>query len=294
MTETTRMTQPFRLPTAAGRHVDGLIDLPREPGERPAIVLCHGFKGFMEWGFFPHLAELLSERGFVTVRFNLSGSGMEPGQDRATDLAGFTANTCSRELEDLDAVLSAVAGEHPQPLAAGRIDRGRIGLLGHSRGGGAAVLTAARQEWRERLSALVTWASVATFDRFSDQDKETWRRQGTLPVVNARTGQELALGLGLLKDLETHRHALDVERAASEVGPPWLIVHGGADESVPVEEARRLAARAEEGGVEHRLAVIEGAGHTFGATHPFEHPTPHLTEAMNLTQTWFRRHVRGE
>lgn len=293
MTEMTRMTQPFRLPTTAGRHVDGRIDFPREPGERPGIVVCHGFKGFMDWGFFPYLAELLAERGFVAVCFNFSGSGMEPGLDRATDSAAFTANTFSRELEDLDAVLRAVTGEHPEPLAPGRIDAARIGLLGHSRGGGTAILTAARQEWRERLSALVTWASVATFDRFGDEEKETWRREGTFPIVNARTGQELALGLGLLEDLEANRRSLDVERAAREVGPPWLIVHGGDDESVPVEEARRLSARAEEGGVEHRLEVIAGAGHTFGATHPFEHPTPHLTEAMNLTQGWFRRYVRG-
>jgi dienelactone hydrolase len=62
------------------------------------------------------------------------------------------------EMADLSAVLEA-AGES---IAPGRVDRGRLGLFGHSRGGGNAILAAAREP---RVRALVTWAAVATFDR---------------------------------------------------------------------------------------------------------------------------------
>ena len=65
-------TTPFTLETPTAL-LHGLVDLPDEPGERPTVVICHGFKGFMEWGFFPALATLLAERGFVAVRVNLSG-----------------------------------------------------------------------------------------------------------------------------------------------------------------------------------------------------------------------------
>ncbi|MEM7587593.1 MAG: hypothetical protein AAF560_29665 [Acidobacteriota bacterium] len=41
----------------------------------------------------------------------------------------------------------------------------------------------------------------------------------------------------------------------------------------------------------HELLVIEGAGHTFGAQHPFAGPTPDLIAAMNATQTWLKRHL---
>ena len=128
-------TVPFTLqgPTAL---LHGLVDLPDEPGERPAVVICHGFKGFMEWAFFPALAALLAERGYVAVRFNLSGTGMRPGDERVTDPDAFRANTYSRELAELLAVLDATG----QSIAPGRVDRGRIGLVGHSRGGGDALL----------------------------------------------------------------------------------------------------------------------------------------------------------
>ncbi|HSK78002.1 MAG TPA: alpha/beta hydrolase, partial [Thermoanaerobaculia bacterium] len=75
---------PFTLETPSRNTLHGLVDLPEAPGERPTVVVCHGFKGFMEWGFFPHLATLLAERGMTVIRFNLSGTGMRPGDELVT------------------------------------------------------------------------------------------------------------------------------------------------------------------------------------------------------------------
>lgn len=286
------MSTSFSLAAPSGGTIHGRIDEPAAPGPRPTVVICHGFKGFMDWGFFPSLAELLAERGFLAVRFNFSGSGMEPGEDRATDLDGFRRNTFSRELEDLDTVLAALSGEDGEPgLAAGRADMNAVGLFGHSRGGGAALLGATRGRFAERLRALVTWASVATFDRFDEATRAHWREQGVLPVLNARTGQELHLGIELLEDLEAHAERLDLESAAGEVAAPWLILHGDADESVPVEEGRRLLEAAQAAPSLVQYEEITGASHTFGAKHPFAGPTPELIQAMNATQGWFRRHL---
>ncbi len=280
-------TTLFALPSSSGATLDGLVDLPdpqRHPGARPAVVICHGFKGFMEWGFFPHLATLLAERGFVAVRCNLSGSGMRPGDDRVADPEAFRANTHSREVEDFLAVLAATGTE----IAAGQVDTARIGLFGHSRGGGNALLAAAREPWRESVRALVTWAAVAELDRYPADQKEAWRRDGELPVVNARTGQQLALGRGLLEDLAAHRAELDLLAAAAYRRAPWLIVHGGRDESVPFSDAERLAAHA---AAPAELLQIPEADHTFGSRHPFAGPSPWLIQALNATQSWFRRHL---
>jgi alpha-beta hydrolase superfamily lysophospholipase len=276
-------TVPFTVETGSAT-LHGVADLPDLPGERPAVVICHGFKGFMEWGFFPHLASLLAARGFVAVRFNLSGAGMRPGNELVTDLAAFRENTYSRELADLLAVLSSLG----ETIAPGRVDRRRLGLFGHSRGGGNALLAAAAPAWRERVRALVTWAAIAEVDRFTPEQKEDWRRAGELPVVNARTGQRLALGLGLLDEVEQRRAELDLLAAAAARGAPWLIVHGGEDESVPVAEAHRLAAHA---GGPKELLVLPGAHHTLGVRHPFAGPTPQLIQALNATQRWFRAHL---
>ncbi len=57
---------------------------------------------------------------------------------------------------------------------------------------------------------------------------------------------------------------------------------------MPVEAGRQLAAAAAD---PHRLEIVAGGSHTFGAQHPFAGPTPALIEALNATQAWFRRHL---
>lgn len=268
----------------ADRNLVGVVHLPDEGGSRPAVVICHGFKGFMEWGFHPHLADLLAARGFVAIRFNLSGSGMSPGDELVTDIEAFRTATFSKDLAELSSIVRSVGRE----IAPGVADPDKLAVIGHSRGGGTALLAAAALP----LKALVTWSAVSTFDRLGPQEKDQWRAAGSVPIVNARTGQELALGTEVLDDLEANRSLLDLSAAASAREAPWLIIHGEEDETVPVEEAVTLAAAATAAGSEASLLRIPGASHTFGASHPFAGPTPHLIEAMNATQSWLRRYLK--
>ena len=272
---------PFALDTPHGSRLRGVVQVPEASGPKPTVVVCHGFKGFMEWGFFPSLAELLCGRGFTVVRFNFSGSGMQPGDELVTAPEAFRRATFSKDVADLEALLAAAGTE----IAPDQIDRGRLGLLGHSRGGGTAILAAASAP---SIKALVTWSAVSTFDRMGEVATAQWRQDGFLPIVNARTGQSLEMGIEVLDDLDANREALDIQRAAADRTAPWLIVHGGDDETVPASEARDLAGRARD---PLELLVIEGGSHTFGAVHPFAGPTAELIQALNATQTWFRRHV---
>ncbi len=276
--------RPFSL-ECEGTTLFGVLHASHRNGPRPTVVLCHGFKGFMDWGFFPPLADLLAARGFTVIRFNYSGTGQRPGEDAVSDLDAFRGNSHSQEVAETLAVLSATGTEIGPDIA----DPERIALVGHSRGGAAAILTAAEPSLAGRLKALITWAAIATIDRYDAEVKARWRDDGELLIVNGRTGQQLPLGLELLDDIEQRADAsLDLLAAAGRRSAPWLVIHGTADETVRVDDAHQLAAAA---AGEHALHLIEGAGHTFGARHPFAGPTPHLTEAFNATQTWLRRHL---
>lgn len=275
----------FSFTVPDGHTLNGILDLPDEPGPHPALVDCHGFKGFMEWGFHPYLADLLAARGITVVRFNFRSSGMQPGDELVTDEEAFARRTVGEDVADIHALLDGLAGGE---LAADHVDGDRLALLGHSRGGGAAILAAAAEPWRERLKALVTWAAVGTFERVSEEDKARWRQVGALPVVNARTNQALRLDVSLLEDGEARREEYALEAAAERRTAPWLLLHGAEDETVPVAEAESLAAAA---GGTFEKHVIAAGNHTFGAQHPFVGPTPELIEAMNATQSWLRRHL---
>lgn len=276
--------ETFRFETSRGHVLDGLLDLPDEAGPRPTVLLCHGFKGFMEWGFFPYVAQRLAESGMTVVRFNLSGSGMRPGEDWVSYPEAFRNATYTKDLEELGEILSAV-GER---IAPGRADREAMGLLGHSRGGGTSILAANASPGRALLRALVTWSAISTVERLTEKEIDAWRTSGAFPVINSRTGQKLELGTTVLEDVLTHRSQLDVERAARLREMPWLIVHGEDDETVPLAEGESLADAA---GEPSEYLPVPGAGHTFGAQQPFAGTTPQLELALDATRNWFKRHL---
>ena len=249
---------------------------------RPAVLVVHGFKGFKDWGMFPPLAERLAQAGFSAVSFNLSGSGVGDAGE-FTWPERFGHNTFSAELADIATVLDA--------LAAGKLSTAPptgIGLVGHSRGGGMGVLQAARDT---RIKALVTWAAISTVERWPDDgERALWRSAGKLEVLNTRTGQVLPLYTDTLDDVERHaRGVLDIPGAAGRVTAPWLILHGEADPSVPLAEAQRLARAASRGTA--RFVPVAGAGHTFGAAHPWRGTTAELDLVMKETVGWLSRHL---
>ena len=248
---------------------------------RPAVVVIHGFKGFKDWGMFPPAAERLAQAGFTVVTFNFSGSGVD-AQGEFAFADPFGRNTYSLELEDIDRVLAAL--EHGE---LGTAAPSSLGLLGHSRGGGGAILHAAGDP---RIRALVTWSAIATVDRWPAATRESWRQRGILDIVNARTGQVLPLYTDLLDDLEQNGGgSLDIEAAAARMAAPWLIVHGTDDETVAFADAERL--RAASAAPVTELLAVEGAGHTFGTVHPWAGMPPEFDQVLRASTTWFARHL---
>jgi alpha-beta hydrolase superfamily lysophospholipase len=269
-----------RLPGALG---DVLVDVRAGGREspRPAVVVVHGFKGFKDWGLWPPFAERLARAGCSAVTLNLSGSGVDDSGEFVFP-ERFGHNTFSAELQDLRRVVDA--------LAAGELGvapPASIGLLGHSRGGGIAVLHAAGDP---RVRALATWAAISTVDRWPTQQRQAWRAAGVNDVKNTRTGQVLPQYPDVLDDIESHGTELDIEGAARRVAVPWLIVHGSEDEAVSLHEGERLAAAG--GRPTTRFLPVEGAGHTFGAAHPWRGGTPELERVMDATLAFFAAELR--
>jgi len=239
---------------------------------RPAVVVVHGFKGFKDWGMFPVFADRLARAGFTAVSFNMSGSGVDDAGE-FTRPDRFRRNTYSAELADLASVVDGLAGG-----ALGTAAPTSIGMVGHSRGGGMAVLHAAGDR---RIRALVTWAAISGVQRWSESARAEWRARGHTDIVNTRTGQVLELGTDILDDIETRAPALDIPAAAAAVNVPWLIVHGTDDESVPVAESNRLAAAS--GRETTRLLHVERTGHGFGGAHPWKPPVADAERVFDAT-----------
>jgi len=255
----------FTLTSDEGLPIRGDFDTPQHP--RALIVVVHGFKGFKDWGFFPWLAETLCNGHFAVCRFNMSRSGIGENPDSFDRLDRFAGDTYSVELADLRTVV-----RHCRSMT-----RLPIFLLGHSRGGGVALLGA--RDVGDGLQGVITWSSISHCDRWDEATKAQWRRDGHLDVMNARTKQVMPMSIRMLDDYEANRERFDILAATAALDVPLLVVHGGRDESVPVGESEEIAARANDAS----RIVIGTATHTYNAIHPLVHVPVQLALAADVS-----------
>ena len=99
----TELTEEFETVAANGRPIRG--DAWIVPNADVAVVLCHGFKGFARWGFFPWLAGQMADAGFTTIAFDFSGSGVGPDRQSFSEPEAFADQTFSEGVDDLDRVM---------------------------------------------------------------------------------------------------------------------------------------------------------------------------------------------
>ncbi len=257
------MTQ-FTIPSAEGLTIQGDLDAPE--GARALVVIVHGFKGFKDWGFFPWLSDGLSRDRSAVCRFNMSRSGIGERPDSFDRLDLFADDTYTTQIDDLRRVVRYCQARLALPTF----------LVGHSRGGGIALLAASGMD---NLCGVVTWSAIARADRWDEPTKALWRRNGSMDILNARTNDVMRMSTRILDDYDEHRDQLDIQAAVSRLRNPMLVLHGGRDESVPVEESQLLASA----GRDVTRVIIRNASHTYGAIHPLVHEPAELRMAAAVT-----------
>jgi pimeloyl-ACP methyl ester carboxylesterase len=241
---------------------------------RALVVIVHGFKGFKDWGFFPWLSQRLLRERFAVCRFNMSRCGIGENPESFDRLDLFEGDTYSIELADLRRAVGLAQREFPSLPTY---------LVGHSRGGGVALLGA---QDVEHLRGVVAWSPISRVDRWDDATKREWRTRGFAEVLNARTRQMMRTSTAALDDVEANLERLDILAAASRLSVPLLVVHGARDESVPSAEGQEIASRANDAS----FLLIDRASHTFNAIHPLIHVPFELHLAAEVTAHFIAAH----
>jgi uncharacterized protein len=247
------------------------------------LVFIHGFKGFKDWGFVPYLGNYLSDKGFFVITFNFSHNGIGDNKNEFTELDKFAKNTFSREIKELDELISAFRNGFFEGIET----NSKIGLIGHSRGGAIALLTASK---RKDISAMATWAAIAKLDRYSTRQKEEWRKKGFFEVINTRTNQMMRLDVKLLNDIEENSSgSLNIPDALQKINCPLLIAHGNLDMAVPIKEAEQLYEWSQKSNTE--FFKIYGTGHTFDIVHPFAGTSEKFEKLLEKSTKFFNQHL---
>ena len=229
---------------------------------KPIVLFVHGFKGFKDWGAFNVMADYFANNGFVFAKINLSHNGttVEEPLDFA-DLEAFGNNNFSIEQDDIQATIDALLKDGL--VISSEANLSEIYLVGHSRGGGAAILKTLDDD---RIKKLATLAAINDFKgRYSEEVLELWKKEGVYYIYNDRTGQKMPMYYQIVKDYLDNEERLNVKQAIKKMNKPFIALHGTADETLPVSMLHEI--KSWNGKVE--TIEIDDANHIFGSIHPY-------------------------
>lgn len=220
------------------------LDYTFHEGERESkniVVLGHGVTGNKDRPFVVALGEGLAAAGIPALRFSFSGNGGSEGK--------FTDSTISKEVEDLGTVLDALEAH-------------TVCYVGHSMGGAVGVLRASKDS---RIQLLVSLAGMVHTKAFAQ------REFGDVTPDEGFMWDEpdCPLSQAYMDDLTQIDTVVDL---SPQITVPWLLVHGGEDDVVPIEDSHDILAKANS---QTQLITLEDANHVFSDEH-----TPVMVEKV--------------
>ncbi|RLC60992.1 MAG: hypothetical protein DRI48_11265, partial [Chloroflexi bacterium] len=269
-----------------------------EPAERPLPLLLyvHG-GGWIEGSKDGCPGETFARRGYAVacVDYRLASS-----QDGCPAELTFPA-----QIRDLRAAVRWLR-QHADEYG---LDPDRFGAFGDSSGGHLAALLGvshgvpdpgdtANVDISDAVQAVVDWFGPVDVTQGPVVFEEDPCTTSWDTLVETYGGEEtpyfywtLAWGTflgGSLTDptvLERAAWASPLTYVDAD-DPPFLIIHGEADDMVPIGQSERLAAALQEAGVDVTFICLPGIGHGFGA------PEEVAPEFLNPTLEFLERHLK--
>lgn len=238
--------------------------MPEAEGPVPAVLMFHGLGSSRNevGNLFADASEALADRGIASLRIDFRGFGESSG-----DTGAFTLD---RQLDDALAALDALTETEG-------IDPARIGAMGFSFGGGAAIeLGAARPA---QIKSMVLWSSIGDYEAqmLESMGQKVFDRAAEDGIVGIDFGwRTMALKQGFFESLKQH----DLFSALAKY-PGALLVVNGADDDYRRHTDKMLEAAA---GDKKSALAIEAADHVFHVYTPSKSRVPELIEA---TVEWF-------
>jgi putative redox protein len=223
----------LRFRGAFGDELSGRLEQPR--GEiRGHALFAHCFTCSKDLRAAREISRALADRGFAVLRFDFTGLGESEGD--------FAGSDFSSNVSDLVAAADFLRAEREAPSL----------LVGHSLGGAAAIVAAARITEVRGVATIGAPSEAAHLrDTLLRENPEL---EGSEEAEVELAGRRFRIRRQLLEDLE----AQNVEAAVAALERPLLVLHAPDDEIVGIEHAERLFAAARQ---PRSLVALDGADH---------------------------------
>lgn len=211
----TAETKKTEFPTATGEKLAASLELPSGT-PRAFALFAHCFSCTKDIKAAREIARHLRGEGFAVLRFDFTGLGSSEGD--------FANTNFSSNVDDLVSAADFLRDEFEAPSI----------LIGHSLGGAAAIVAAARVP---EVKGVATIGAPAHADHVLDQLGERRaqiEKDGIAEVQLA--GRPFTVKKQFIDDL-SNQHVLD---AASALKRPLLVMHAPRDATVGIENATEI------------------------------------------------------
>ena len=261
-----------------GLKIYALLTVPR--GERPAsgwpvIIFNHGYippDQYRTTERYVAYVDGFARSGYIVFRSDYRGHGSSEGEPSS----GHTTPDYTID------VLNAVASMKRYPDA----DPDRIGMWGHSMGGG---ITVRAMVVSQDIKAGVIWAgTTAPYSELVDAWRH-WRSGGPTetpdPDHPGRRGLEEMFEIyGTPEENPEFWNSISPTAYLADLSGPLQLHHGTADESVPVEFSQNLYAQLAAIDERTELYIYEGDNHNLSNS---------FGTAMQRSIQFFDKYVKG-
>ena len=250
--------------TSGGQQVVGMLHLPAKGRKKaPCVVLLHGYKGNKAetHRLFVKASRVFSEIGIASLRFDFRGHGDSEGD--------FSTMTIGSELKDAKAAMKFIRS---QP----EIDPNKIGILGLSLGGMIASLLVSEDA---KIKTTVLWSAVSELGPLV-KARMTPAAMRQLELMGCVDEYGWAVGKQFIDESASFNALGALVKAKGHV----LLIHGDADETVPVRSTLNYSAALKKAKKPHFVHIIPGGDHTYNSLQ-WE------MEVLSLTLEWFRMHL---
>jgi len=266
------MTKKVTFKNNKKQRLVGILNLPEGKGLFPAVIICHGFKGYKEQLHLKTIAAQLAKNGIVALRFDF-GNGVGESYGKLENI------TFTQYLGDLKTAIDYISKQK-------FIDKKRIGLVGHSLGG-QLILTYTPTD--KRIKVLVDLAGVVFRGGGKTHMEKTIKpqlkqaeRTGYFFIKSKRTGNKYKIKTIYYFDLLKY----DTPAQVKKIKTPVLIIHGSKDETVDLAHPRlayRLLKQPK------KLVIIPGAPHTWRGK---DDPGGKFQKKINpIVVSWFKQYL---
>lgn len=251
------MEQPTHFYNQQGEKIAGTFHLPKRSAGS-GVVFGHCFTCSRHTRIIRQICSELAEKDVLALRFDFSGNGQSEGE--------FSACNYSKQIAEMQTAAGVIAEKGAR----------RIGLAGHSMGAVIAVLTAVRTKTVKAVCALAGRLSGLNATHFFSKEQLRELEDTGRISFNSR-GRSLQLSTKFFTDTKQY----NLPETIKSLKTPLMVVHGDADEIIPVQEAYLAKTMNPE---YTELVVISGADHMFSAE-------MHRSQTSKLVVKWFKEHL---